>query len=100
MGSRPGFFRTRVEVDDVPVTVVVEIVTLCSRRDRDDAFCVVDRACLMLSVADSDCDPCEVNPVVLDPEMIGMPPWTVPVMLNWLECWLCDDVDCDRSVLS
>ena len=46
--------RTRVEDSSAPVTVVVEIVVLCSCLDRAEAFCVMLVACLMLSVAEAD----------------------------------------------
>ena len=69
-------------VVDVPVTVVVEIVILCSCVERAEALRVSPVACLMLSLAEVDSAPWAVKPEVTDPEMIGIPPETVPVMLN------------------
>jgi hypothetical protein len=76
------FFNVRVVDSEVPVTVVVEMVTLCSCFDREDAFCVILVACLRLSVAVCEEASCAVKPVVTDPLIIGIPPETVPVMLN------------------
>src|SRR5258706_221385 len=77
----------------VPVTVLVEIVTLCSCFVRAEAFCVRVLACLRLSVADCDEESCPPKLAVTDPEISGIPPETVPVILNWLACCTCAVVD-------
>ena len=41
IGLAVGFCRVRVVASDVPLTVVVVIVVLCSWRTRDDALRVV-----------------------------------------------------------
>lgn len=84
----------------MPVTVSVEMVTLCSCLAREDAFSVSPEACLRLSEAEVEELSWAVNPDEAEPLITGMPPDTVPVMLNWLECccWLA--VDWESSVLS
>jgi hypothetical protein len=77
-----AFLRMRVDVSAEPVTVVVEIVVLCSDRDRAEAELVIVVACFVLSVADREPASCAVTPAVLEPLIIGIPPCTVPVMLN------------------
>jgi hypothetical protein len=76
----------RLTVSSLPTTDFVAIVTLCSCLARADAFCVSATACLRLSVADLELVSCEVKPDVVEPEITGIPPETVPVMLNWFEC--------------
>jgi hypothetical protein len=68
------FLIFRVDVSSVPVTVTVEIVVLCSCRDRADAFCVMADACFMLSLADCELASWAAKLVVVDPLMRGIPP--------------------------
>ena len=72
----------RVEVWDAPVTVEVEIVTLCDCLTREEAWRVVWIACWRLSFADCDDWSWPPNEALTEPEISFIPPCTEEVTLN------------------